>query len=143
MKYRIEFSETQNEDIVLIAREKSPTLLKIEAILSESERTVFGYAEDRVVRLAIAQITAFTVEDAKVYALTAEGKFRVKDRLYRLEEVFADTFVKINQSCLVNIAHIERFDATIGGALSVTLKGGYRDYISRRQLRTVKGRIGF
>ncbi len=51
MKYRIEFSETQNEDIVLIAREKSPTLLKIEAILSESERTVFGYAEDRVVRL--------------------------------------------------------------------------------------------
>lgn len=143
MKYRIEFSETQNEDIVLIAREKSPTLLKIEAILSESERTVFGYAEDRVVRLAIAQITAFTVEDAKVYALTAEGKFRVKDRLYRLEEVFADTFVKINQSCLVNIAHIERFDATIGGALSVTLKGGYRDYISRRQLRTVKERIGF
>ncbi|MBQ8746919.1 MAG: LytTR family transcriptional regulator [Clostridia bacterium] len=143
MKYRIEFSETQNEDIVLIAREKSPTLLKIEAIFSESERTVFGYEEDRVVRLAIAQITAFTVEDAKVYALTAEGKFRVKDRLYRLEEVFADTFVKINQSCLVNIAHIERFDATIGGALSVTLKGGYRDYISRRQLRTVKERIGF
>ena len=51
-------------------------------------------------------------------------------------------FVKLNQSCIVNIKKIECFDASLGGALKVTLKNGYRDYVSRRQLKAVKERLG-
>ena len=52
-------------------------------------------------------------------------------------------FLKINQSCLVRVDAIERFSASIGGALSVHLKGGFKDYVSRRQMRSVKERMGF
>ena len=50
--------------------------------------------------------------------------------------------MKINQSCLVRVDKIKRFHSSIGGSLMVTLEGGYRDYISRRQLKIVKERIG-
>ena len=31
---------------------------------------------------------------------------------------------------------------TLGGSLTVVLKNGYRDYVSRRQLKAVKERMG-
>ena len=64
-------------------------------------------------------------------------------RLYQLEELLDASFVKINQSSIVNVKKIERFEASIGGALLVILQNGHRDYVSRRQVKAVKERIGF
>jgi len=69
--------------------------------------------------------------------------FRLNHRLYQLEERLGTRFLKINQSCLANIQQIQRFDASLAGALLVIFKNGYRDYVSRRQLKTVKERMGF
>jgi DNA-binding LytR/AlgR family response regulator len=62
--------------------------------------------------------------------------------MYTVEEQLGGRFVKINQSCTVNVDKIERFDVSIGGALRVTLKNGFRDHVSRRQLKAVKERMG-
>ena len=59
-----------------------------------------------------------------------------------LEEKLPLDFVKINQSCLANIKKIERFSASVGGSLKVIFKNGHTDYVSRRQLRTVKEKLG-
>ena len=48
----------------------------------------------------------------------------------------------INQGCLVNIDKIDHFDASISGNLIIYLKSGYKDYVSRRQIKNVKERIG-
>jgi acetyl esterase/lipase len=39
------------------------------------------------------------------------------------------------------IKHIKRFNTSVGGALTVTLQNGFRDYVSRRQLKSVKERL--
>ena len=69
-------------------------------------------------------------------------RVRVKFRLYEIEEVFDTGFVKINQSCIANISKMKKFDVSLGGALRVEFKNGYRDYVSRRQMRAVKERLG-
>ena len=89
----------------------------------------------------IGEVYAFTVEDGHVTAITERGRLRVRERIYQLEETVGARFVKINQSTLANLSHVDRFDVTIGGALTVIFKNGYRDYVSRRQLRAVKERI--
>jgi len=38
---------------------------------------------------------------------------------------------------------IKKFDVSFGGALTVIFKNGYTDYVSRRQMKIVKERIGF
>ena len=78
-----------------------------------------------------------------MFAVLKDKKARMSQRLYEIEKSFASDFLKINQSCLINVKEIEKFDVSIGGALRVTLKNGYSDYIARRQLKTVKERLGF
>jgi DNA-binding LytR/AlgR family response regulator len=82
------------------------------------------------------------VEAGKVYAMTLNHKWQLKGRLYQVEELLPSSFVKINQSCLANIRKIQRFQSTIGGTLQVVFENGYVDYVSRRQLKTVKERLG-
>ena len=82
------------------------------------------------------------VEDGKVYALTESEKYRLKQRLYLLEEMLDVSFVKINKSCIANIRKIKKFDASFSGTLTVVFKNGYRDYVSRRNLKSVKERLG-
>lgn len=142
MKYRIEIKDGQSEDFLIYAKSPSQTLDKIKALLSEPEEFIFGYSDTETVKLDSTAIHCFCVEAGKVYALTEEGKLQIKERLYRLEELYPE-FVKINQSCLVNVRKIKRFDASIGGSLLVILQNGYRDYVSRRQLKTVKERMHF
>ena len=142
MKYRIEFVEDQSEDVVVYARRESAVLNKIEALLREEEKLLFGYSDGEMVKLDPRDVYCFFIEAGKVYAMTDGGRFVVKDRLCALEPLCGDDFVKINQSCLVNISKIKRFDASLGGTLMVVLQNGHRDYISRRQLKAVKERLG-
>ena len=143
MKYKIEINGDLSEDILVYAKKDSPILERIEALLAEAGGGVFGYREDLVQRLDGDGVWCFFVEDGRVYAKADDGRWLVKERLYRLEELFSDRFVKINQSCLVNISKIARFEVSFGGALRVILKNGYKDYVSRRQLKVVKERLGF
>ena len=59
-----------------------------------------------------------------------------------MEELLDNSFIKINQGCIVNINKILKFDSSITGSIKVILKNGFSDYISRRELKNVKRRIG-
>ena len=82
------------------------------------------------------------MQNSKVYAITYEGRYQLRCRLYQLEEKLPQNFVKLNQSCIGNVKKIQRFNASFGGSLSVEFKNGYKDYVSRRQMKAVKERFG-
>ena len=143
MKYNLIIEPEREEEVIVYAHKRSELTDRIEAVVISENEDLIGYTEQGVIRLDLADIYAFTVEDSKVYALTECEKMVLKLRLYQLEERYSYEFLKINQSCLVNVKMIKRFDSSIGGSLMVELKNGYRDYVSRRQLKAVKERIGF
>ena len=142
MNYKIEINEDQNEDIVILAKSKTAVLGKIEELLCAEAETVIGYGENEALRLKSTEIYCFFIKDGKVLAQTRHGQLRIKERLYQLEEIFSKSFIKINQSCLINSQEIKSFSSSIGGTLFVTLKNGYKDYVARRQLKQVKERLG-
>ncbi|MBQ6809075.1 MAG: LytTR family transcriptional regulator [Clostridia bacterium] len=143
MKYNVFIDPEREEEVIIYAHSKTKIVEKIEEILSSENSEFFGYGEGNVVKLDLNDVICFTAEEGKVFAHTKNEKLYVKLRLYQLEELFSADFIKINQSCLVRVDKIKRFSSSIGGSLMVTLEGGYRDYVSRRQLKTVKERIGF
>ena len=115
----------------------------IEQILSASEASeLIGFNGREGIRVITRDVVCFTVEDRRVYALTQNEKLLLKLRLYQLEEMLGNKFVKINQSSIANIEKIERFDTSISGTLLVKFKNGHRDYVSRRCLKNVKERLG-
>lgn len=142
MKLKIFIDKNHEEEILIYAHEKSELVDSIEKLLSDADEPLVGYTEKEAVRLDVADVCCFTVEDNKVYAVTEKEKLRLKERLYQIEERLPDNFIKINQSCIANIRKIELFDASISGTLSVIFKNRHRDYVSRRNLKHVKERLG-
>lgn len=143
MKCKIIIDQTQEEEVLIIAHARTSLVEEIEELVLGSTTELFGYTETEIVRLHPEEIVCFSVEDGKIYAMTDTKKLRVKQRLYVLEELLDERFIKINQSCIANVKKIKKFEASFGGALTVIFKNGYRDYVSRRQMKIVKERIGF
>ncbi len=143
MKYSIFIDPARDEEVLIYAHEKNELVGRLERLLSEHDIELLGYLGDEIVKLEAREVECFFSEDGRVFADFCGKKYLVKERLYQLEERLGSEFLKINQSCVVNVSRIERFETSIGGSLMIRLKGGYRDYVSRRQLKIVKERIGF
>lgn len=143
MKFRMIIDRDREEEVVIYAHEKTKLIEDIEALVLGNTAELIGYTERSTVKLDANDVMCFSVENGKIYALTKNEKLRIKLRLYQIEEMLSDGFVKINQSCVANIKMIERFESSFSGAIQVRFKNGYTDYVSRRQLKTVKERLGF
>ena len=143
MKYTIIIDKNREEEVIVYAKEKSELTDEIERLVSDNNLGFIGYDKNGDgVRLATDEVYCFTVEDNKIFAITEKDKLRLKCRLYQLEEVLPEYFVKINQSCVANIRKIARFDTSVSGTLLIKFKNGYKDYVSRRQMKAVKERFG-
>lgn len=142
MKCTLIITDEHQEEVVIYARERTKLTDDIEALVIGSVTEIIGYGENQAIRLKTDEVTCFMVEDSKVYALTDKDKYQLKQRLYQLEEMLPDNFVKINQSCIANIRQIKKFDTSISGTLVINFKNGYKDYVSRRQMKAVKERFG-
>lgn len=137
---KIIIDKTKKEEILIYAHERSELIAEIERLVAESEFELIGYKDNEVKKLNLLSVNCFVIENNKVYALT-EDKLQIKARLYQVEAMLDENFVKINQSCIANIRQIEKVEGTFSGALSVIFKNGYKDYISRRNLKNVKERL--
>ncbi len=142
MKLEIIIDKCREETVTVVAHEKNRLVHAIEKLIEENDAQLIGYIEREAIRLSATDIYCFIVETGRVYALTDKGRLSMRCRLYVLEEALPDSFIKINQSCIVNIKQIERFSGTFSGALQVTLKNGYTDYVSRRNVKKIKERLG-
>jgi DNA-binding LytR/AlgR family response regulator len=142
LKFTLIIDENREEEIIVYAKKASSFTNELESFVKSNMPEILGYLGGSIVKLSPSEVYAFSVEEGKVFAYTENKKFLLQKRLYQVEEAVGERFVKINQSCMVNISRIERFEPTIGGSLMIVMKNGYRDYVSRRQMRTVKERIG-
>lgn len=142
MKYSLKIDKSRDEEILIFIHERTELVDEIEKLILSRAVELIGYKDREAFKISPADVCCFSVEDNKIFALTQTEKLQIKQRLYQLEGMLDESFVKINKSCIANIKKIERFDASFSGTLSVTFKNGYKDYVSRRNLKTVKERLG-
>ena len=142
MKFSLHIDPEREEEVVIYAHENKAVFAEVQRLLAAEETPLVGYEGENIVVLKPKKISCFVSGDDKVFAICGEHKYVVKRRLYQLEEQLGRDYMKINQSCLANISQISRFAASIGGSLEVVFRDGYKDYVSRRELRKVKERMG-
>lgn len=142
MKLRIVIDKEKEEEILIYAHEKTPLVESIERIVENNTARLTGYSEEGAILLSPDEIYCFISDNGKTYALTEKEKLLVKSRLYIIESSLGDSFIRLNQSCIANISKVRRFEADLYGSLTVIFKNGYKDYVSRRQVKAVKERLG-
>ena len=143
MKFTLNIDKTCEEEITATVHAPSELTERIEALVMEymGRDKLPVYTEDEMKMLPIAQIECITVIDGKTWAIDTLGKrYRLKGRLYEVEELLPSTFIRINKSALANTARLDRFAVCFTGAVDAVFQSGYREYVSRRCFADIKRR---
>ena len=142
MKFRLIINKEKDEEVVATVHHRSPLIDEIESLISKYTDRIPGYTEDDIKMLAVSEIECITVLDGKTYAIDSKNhRYRLKGRLYELEQQLPSTFIRINKSALANEKALDRFAVAYTGAVDAVFKCGYREYVSRRCFAQIKRRF--
>ena len=142
MKFKLIIDKEKDEEVVVTAHQRTALIDEIEALLSKHTDRIPGYIEDDIKMLSVSEIECVTVLDGKTYAIDSKNcRYRLKQRLYELEEQLPASFIRINKSTLANESALDRFAVTIAGSVDAVFKCGYTEYVSRRCFAQIKRRL--
>ena len=142
MRFRLIIDKNQEEEVVATVHQRTPLIDELEALLSLHTDRIPGYTEDDIKLLCVSDIQCVTVLEGKTYAIDSQNRrYRLKQRLYELEEMLPPSFIRINKSALANENALDRFAVTIAGSVDAVFKCGYREYVSRRCFAQIKRRL--
>lgn len=142
MKYSLIIDKSLEEEITIVCHEKTQLIERIEGLITANQIEIVGVENDNIILINLDEVCCFISSNNNVYALIDNHEYKIKKRLYQIEEMNINDFIKINQSCIANINQIKKFKASYNGSLEVIFKNGYKDFISRRELKNVKERMG-
>lgn len=142
MKFQLIIDKDKEETAVITAHRRTPLIDEIETLISQYTDRIPGYTEDNIKMLSVSDIQCITVLDGKTYAIDRTNqRYRLKQRLYELEEQLPASFIRINKSTLANEYALDRFAVTIAGSVDAVFQCGYREYVSRRCFAQIKRRL--
>ncbi len=144
MKFKLIIDKQKEEEIVATVHQHSPLIDEIEALIQQHTAAdrIPGYTEDEIKLLSVSKIECITVLDGKVYAIDSKNRqYRLKQRLYELEQQLPPSFIRINKSTLANETCLDRFTVTVTGSVDAVFKCGYTEYVSRRCFAQLKRRF--
>ena len=142
MEYKLIIDKEKEESLILTVNERNELVEKIEEIIGVKKDIILGYKDNEILRISPSDADCFFTDNNRIYAFVGEEKYLLKIRIYQIEEMLDSNFMKINRGCIVNIKKIKKFEMSFGGTISVVLTNGFKDYISRRELKNVKRRMG-
>ena len=143
MKFQLIIDPSREEEVVATVHARSPLTDQLELLVTgrADDGRIPAYLDEEMFLLSFAQIECITVLEGKTFAIDTAGKrYRLKQRLYELEQLVPPCFIRINKSALANEARLDRFIATRSGAVNVRFQCGYEEYVSRRCFASIKRR---
>ena len=143
MRFRLIIDKNSEEEVVATVHGRSALTEQIEALVLQHTGTdrILAYSEDEMRQLPFTEIECITVLEGKTYAIdTKNRRYRLKQRLYELEQMVPSSFIRINKSALANESRLERFQTSFSGAVDAVFRCGYREYVSRRCFAEIKRR---
>lgn len=85
------------------------------------------------------EIHYFHTENDGVTAVTIGGSFKLKEKLYELEQLLpSNKFIRISKSSIANLYELSRFEASFNGTLCVHFKSGAKEYVTRTYVNSIK-----
>lgn len=142
IKIHTNISDNNNEIEIIINAPKNTNQLNqiIESIQSVSNKidTIVGNKENQIYILQVDDIICFYAREKNNYCKTNEGEFKIRKKLYELEEnLNKNQFIRISNYCIANVKHIKSFDLSKIGDIVVCFSNGEKEYVSKRRVSKV------
>lgn len=146
MKINIELVDGLPEDEVTIrCAAITPEVQQLHRLLAAGRgsgpRVVF-YKGSQEYYFPLEDILFFETESEQVYAHTETDSYRIKLRLYELEDLLPRPFVRTAKSTIVNTKKIYSIRRDLTGANQISFAGTHKQvYASRRFFAALKQRM--
>lgn len=94
--------------------------------------------DNRIYFIDLEKIICFFSKDKYNYVRTKNETYRIKYKLYELENLYREKdFIRISNSCIININQVECFDTSILGSIVVKLKDNTQEIVSKRKVNQI------
>lgn len=85
------------------------------------------------------EILFFETEGDQIFAHTKNDAFKVKHRLYELEEMLPRSFVRVAKGTIVNTSHVYSINRNIASSSQIKFMGTHKNiYVSRHYYKSLK-----
>ena len=142
---KIEIDENLQEDEVLIrCKEINDNIKRLQKTASDiSRQTDLRFYKNNVeYYLSLDLIMFFETSGSLINAHTADNFYQVKNKLYELEAILPDSFVRVSKSTILNVSHIYSIEKNITSSSIVRFGGTHKQvYVSRNYFKILKQRI--
>ncbi len=143
IEIKIENGYTSPKVIVLTQKMTDEVNALIARISAEEPRVIAGIKDDTLKLLEQEEIIRVCSGDGKVFAVTEDGEYQLRCRLYEMEEKLdRKSFVRISGSEIINLKQVKNFDLSFVGTICVKMKDGSVTYVSRRHVSKIKKILG-
>jgi len=144
VKLRIEVIDGLSEDEIIIRCGRvDDSVQKLQAYIqniSVPKMTFYKGAQEYYIPLE--EILFFETEGEQIHAHTANDAFRVKHRLYELEEKLPHYFVRAAKGTIVNTTHIYSINRNLTSSSQVRFSGTHKHiYVSRHYYSSLKDKM--
>ncbi len=104
---------------------------------------ISGTKDDKVEILEQDSLIRLYAEGGKIFAVTENGLYQLRLRLYELEErLDAGRFVRISNSEIVNLKKVRSIDLSFAGTICMEMSNRQVNYVSRRYVSKIKKILG-
>ena len=110
--------------------------------LENTGKIITGEDNGRIAVLQPSEIYMVRVENERTVIYGEDKKFLSPKRLYQLEQQLGNGFMKISKSTVINLSHIKCVEPSFKGMMSLVMKNGLKDWISRKYLPDFKKYLG-
>ena len=131
-------NEYQDIEICINAPERNQEVQMLEnELLSKSSKLIkqiIAIQNNDIFIINVSDIILFFSEDKNNFCKTKDGIYRIKEKLYYLEEMLSPRdFIRISNSAIININHVKCFNTSIIGKIIVKFKDGSEERVSKRK----------
>lgn len=130
--------------IVIITNKMTDEVAElIKMVSGQMPQVIVGFSDNEAKLIEQSDIINIYAESGKVFAVTKKNEYRLRLRLYELEErLDKKMFVRISNSEIINLKMVKNFDLSLAGTICVSLLNGKTTYVSRRYVSKIKQVLG-
>lgn len=146
MKIKIEIDENLKDEEVVIKtpyiNEKVQHMQEILQDISKSQTTIVFYKGAIEYYLSLNDILFFETDGKAIHGHTCDDMFKIKYKLYELEEILPGYFMRVSKSTILNIKKIYALHKTISSPCLVEFEHSHKQiYVSRHYYKLLRSRL--
>lgn len=146
MKIRIEVDrEIQEDEVIIRCKQLNDDVTNIQKaltdILSKKAQIIF-YKNNSEYYIPLSEILFFETEESSISAHTIDNIYQVKYKLYELEDILPNNFMRVSKSTILNIDYIYSITKNLTSSSIVEFQNTHKKvYVSRHYYKLLKFKL--